>query len=81
MSLRAFRAEAREWLEENCPASMRTPMSEEETVSGGRKHESPNPDSYVWLERMASRGWTVPHWPSEYGGADLSTEECIVLFE
>ena len=81
MSLREFRAEAREWLEENCPASMRTPMPEAETINGGQKHQSPNPDSYVWLERMASKGWTVPHWPAEYGGADLSTEEVIVLFE
>ena len=32
----AVRAETRAWLEENCPASMRTPMPEEETVWGGR---------------------------------------------
>lgn len=81
MSLREFRAEAREWLEENCPASMRTPMPEDEIVSGGAKQKSPNPDSYIWLERMASQGWTVPHWPAEYGGADLSTEEYVVLLE
>ena len=56
-------------------------MPDEEIINGGRKHQSPNPDSYVWLERMASKGWTVPHWPAAYGGADLSTEECIVLFE
>jgi acyl-CoA dehydrogenase len=34
--LETFRAETRAWLEENCPASMRTPMPEEETVWGGR---------------------------------------------
>ncbi len=81
MSLREFRAEARAWLEENCPDSMQTPLTEAETINGGRKHVSPNPDSYVWLERMAGQGWTVPHWPEEYGGAGLSTQECIVLFE
>ena len=81
MSLREFRAEAREWLEENCPESIRTPMPEGEIVNGGSKQRSPNPDSYVWLERMASRGWTVPHWPTEYGGADLSKEEFVVLLE
>ncbi len=81
MSLREFRTEARAWLDENCPESMRTAMSEEEIVSGGSKQRSPNPDSYVWLDRMASRGWTVPDWPEEYGGAGLSKEQYIVLFE
>ncbi len=81
MSLREFRTEVRAWLDENCPESMRTPMSEDEIVSGGSKQRSPNPDSYVWLDRMASRGWTVPDWPEEYGGAGLSKEQYIVLFE
>ena len=81
MSLRAFRMEARAWLEENCPASMRTEMPEDELVNGGSKHRSKNPDSYLWLERMHSKGWTVPHWPEAYGGADLSTQEYIALLE
>jgi acyl-CoA dehydrogenase len=81
MSLRNFRLEAREWLDENCPAGVRSQMPEEEIVNGGGKQRSVNPDSYVWLERMASRGWTVPHWPSEYGGADLSSQEYVVLLE
>ncbi len=81
MSLREFRLEAREWLEENCPESIRTPMPEDEIVNGGSKQKSPNPDSYVWLERMASRGWTVPHWPEEYGGAGLTKREYVVLLE
>ncbi|MEE2784827.1 MAG: acyl-CoA dehydrogenase family protein [Pseudomonadota bacterium] len=81
MSLREFRTEVRAWLDENCPESMRTPMSEDEIVSGGSKQRSPNPDSYVWLDRMASRGWTVPDWPEEYGGAGLSKEQYMVLFE
>ena len=28
-------------------------------------------DSALWLERMAERGWTVPTWPTQYGGAGL----------
>jgi alkylation response protein AidB-like acyl-CoA dehydrogenase len=79
--LEEFRADARAWLEENCPESMRTPMVEEEMVAGGSKKRSPNPDSYVWLERMHSRGWTVPNWPKEYGGAGLSKDEYVVLLE
>lgn len=69
-----FRQETREWLEANCPASMRTPMPEEETPWGGRNATWVNPDSKVWLDRMASRGWTAPTWPKEYGGGGLTKE-------
>ena len=30
---------------------------------------------------MADRGWTVPTWPREYGGAELSREQYRVLVE
>ena len=79
--LSEFRADTRAWLEENCPASMRTPMVENEMISGGSKHRSPNPDSYLWLDRMAEKGWTVPNWPQEYGGANLSMDQYVVLLE
>jgi alkylation response protein AidB-like acyl-CoA dehydrogenase len=77
--LETFRTETRAWLEANCPASMRTPMVEEEVVWGGRKQEWVNPESKVWLERMAAKGWTAPTWPKEYGGGGLSKAEAIVL--
>ena len=51
--LEAFRAETRAWLEENCPASMRTPLAgEEDYVWGGRNYEFKHPDQKLWLERM-----------------------------
>jgi len=78
-ALEKFREETRAWLEENCPASMRTPMPEEETPWGGRNATWKNPDSKVWMERMASKGWTAPTWPAEYGGGGLSKEEHKVL--
>ena len=37
--LNAFRNETRDWLEANCPESMRTPMSQGDVVWGGRKVE------------------------------------------
>ncbi len=76
-----FRVDTRAWLDENCPESMRKPMVSEEVVEGGSKVRSPNPDSYVWLDRMAERGWTVPTWSKEYGGADLNKDEYVVLLE
>ncbi len=82
--LEAFRAQTRAWLEANCPPSMRTPMPEGETVWGGKRATYPNPDSKIWLDRMASVGWTVPTWPRQYGGGGLSgprrassTRKCV----
>ena len=77
--LEQFRAETRAWLEANCPASMRTPMVEEEVVWGGRNQKFVNPDSKVWLDRMVAKGWTAPAWPKEYGGGGLSKGEAIIL--
>ncbi len=74
-STETFYQEAYDWLEENCPASQRTPARREEVVYGGQKCRFPSEDARVWLERMAARGWTVPTWPVEYGGAGLSPEE------
>ncbi len=79
--LNAFREEVRGWLEENCPASMRTPMPADESPGGGRRAVYKNPDTKVWMDRMAERGFTVPMWPKEYGGAGLSKEENMVLGE
>ncbi len=77
--LETFRTETREWLEANCPPSMRTPMVEDEVVWGGRGEKFTNPDSKIWLERMADKGWTAPMWPKEYGGGGLSKEENLIL--
>lgn len=79
--LSAFRADTRAWLEANCPASMRTPMPEEDRPWGGRHPQYSHPDIKLWLERMADKGWTVPTWPKEYGGAGLSPEENKILKE
>ena len=79
--LETFRAHTRVWLEENCPPSMRTAMPQDETVWGGRYAAFPNPDSRLWLERMAGRGWTTPTWPQEYGGGGLSKAQSLVLAE
>jgi len=77
--LDAFRENTRSWLEENCPLSMRTPMPDGEVVWGGTRERFSNPDSKIWLERMAEKGWTAPTWPSEYGGGGLSKPEARVL--
>ena len=60
---------------------MRTPMVPEEIVWGGRNAEYVNPESKLWRDRMAEKGWTCPTWPQEYGGGGLSKDEAVVLKE
>ena len=73
--MNAFRQEIREWLEENCPASMRTPMPADEMPSGGKKTQYKNPDTKLWMDRCAEQGYTMPTWPKEYGGAGFDAEQ------
>lgn len=78
----AFRRDTRAWLAANCPQSMRRPVhSFEDIYVGGRKPEIEHPEQSLWCERMAERGWTVPHWPREYGGGGLDSEQVKVLRE
>jgi len=75
-----FRDETRAWLEAQCPESMRTRApGMKENVWGGRRPTFPNDDARVWLERCVERGFTVPEWPTEYGGAGLTKKESRVL--
>lgn len=77
--LESFRLEVRTWLQANIPQSMRTPMPEEEIPWGGRNPQFSNPDSEVWMRRMAAQGWTAPGWPRQYGGAELSMAQVDIL--
>ncbi len=78
--LETFQSEPRAWLEENCPASMRTPLlTDVNACWGGRNFKFESEDQKNWLDRMASRGWTVPTWPTEYGGGGLSAEQAKIL--
>lgn len=73
--LNTFREETREWLEANCPESMRNRSFHWEDA-----HEVYDTDeARSWLKVMAERGWTAPMWPKEYTGGGLSREEAQVL--
>lgn len=74
-----FRSETRQWLEANCPASMRQPISEDEMVWGGSQVAFTSDDQRLWFERMRDRGWFAPDWPREYGGGGLDPRQQRVL--
>jgi alkylation response protein AidB-like acyl-CoA dehydrogenase len=78
--LEKFRAETRSWLAANCPPEMRQPMvNDEDTFWGGRNTRFASEPQRVWFERMRDKGWTVPHWPKEYGGGGLDADETKIL--
>lgn len=61
---------------------MRSPVPDMEAQSwGGRGAHFQTEDQKAWFERMRDKGWFVPDWPKEYGGAGLSGEEVAVLKE
>ena len=75
--LETFRAEARAWLEENAPKSVRRlpDLTMEQMEAGVR----PSGEQDLWRKRMGEKGWGTPTWPKEYGGGGLSTAEARVL--
>ncbi|WP_309612317.1 acyl-CoA dehydrogenase family protein [Sphingomonas sp.] len=80
--LDAFRSETRAWLEANCPPKMRQPMlSEKDACWGGRHWVFQSDAQRQWLKAMAAKGWTVPDWPSAYGGGGLLPAEGKILKE
>jgi acyl-CoA dehydrogenase len=80
--LEAFRAETRDWLEAHCPAEMRDGIRNEETICwGGRNWEFSSDAQRDWLSMMADKGWTVPTWPVEYGGAGMDRAHDKILSE
>jgi len=75
--LDGFRTEAKAWLEENAPQSVRRqPDMTMEQMEGGLK---PTADQDLWRQRIGAKGWGVPTWPKEYGGGGLSNAEARVL--
>jgi len=77
-SLEEFRLEARAWLEANCPPGAR---GDGQVPTGSTRIPIEDPDVRLWLDRMIEKGWTVPTWPREYGGAGLTTAELVVLVD
>ena len=72
-----FRAEVREWLAANFPASLngRGMAIMDAAFSDGAMQD----DAAQWRARLAERGYGAPTWPKEYGGAGLTHPEARVL--
>ncbi len=56
----SFRSEVREWLDANLPTDIRDKVVNYHGLSK---------DDYLrWHKILAAKGWSVPHWPVEWGG-------------
>jgi alkylation response protein AidB-like acyl-CoA dehydrogenase len=75
-----FRAEVRALIAERLPERYRVPGGD---WSLDRRSADPEARAAAqqWTDALSERGWFAPHWPSEYGGAGLSTWEQAIFRE
>ncbi|HEY1631662.1 MAG TPA: acyl-CoA dehydrogenase family protein [Rhizomicrobium sp.] len=69
--IESFRAEARAWLGENFPPSLKD-RDVSMTAMAGIELTG---DAKIWRDRMGAKGWGTPTYPKEYGGGGLSPVE------
>ena len=69
----AFRDEVRGWLAANLPADIRTKV----TGYRGLSKE----DHIRWHKILAAKGWSVPHWPTEWGGTGWNITQRYIYDE
>lgn len=70
--LPAFRQAIRDWLSETVPANWA------DTLARGGEQDYVDLQQW-WMAERHKQGLAVPHWPSAFGGADLSLSGQIVL--
>lgn len=68
---RAFRAEARAWLQANVPPQ---PLASFDTAAGAQQHRA-------WERTLCEGGWAMVPWPVEYGGRGANLLEWLIFEE
>ena len=69
---KAFRAEVREFIENNYPENIGT--------RGVQDDLSPE-DMLAWHKILGKKGWSTPAWPKEYGGTDWTPTQRYIWSE
>ncbi|MEH6791078.1 acyl-CoA dehydrogenase family protein [Parasphingorhabdus sp.] len=69
---KAFRAEVREFIENNYPQNIGT---------RGVQDEMSREDMLAWHKILGKKGWSVPAWPTEYGGTDWTPTQRYIWSE
>lgn len=70
---REFRDEVRAFVATRLPADIQARLR--------AGHPPRKQDSETWQRILNERGWAAPHWPKQYGGADLGQMERLILLE
>src|SRR3954453_4497264 len=70
----AFRAEIRQWLQDNLPDGWGQPGFQLKGEERKRFNEE-------WVKKLYGGGWICASWPQEYGGKGLTTMQQVVLNE
>ena len=69
----AFRSQVRGWLDANLPADIRDKVLNYRGLSKA--------DILRWHKLLAAQGWSVPHWPVEWGGTGWDVTQRYIYDE
>ena len=69
----AFRDEVRDWLSANLPTDIRDKVL--------NYRHLPREDMVRWHKILAAKGWSVPHWPKEWGGTGWNITQRYIYDE
>lgn len=73
----AFRAEVREFIENNAPEGMSRDMASDGDADPVEMREK----MLAWHKTLGKKGWSVPSWPVEYGGTGWNPTERYIWGE
>ena len=71
--VREFRGEVRTFIEANLPSDIRARTERGEGL--------PRADHMRWHRLLVAKGWSIPNWPVEYGGAGWSLARQYVFHD
>jgi pimeloyl-CoA dehydrogenase len=69
----AFRDEVRRFVRERLPDDIRRRLR--------LGHPPRKQDTVTWQRILNEKGWAAPHWPREFGGAELGQAERLILLD
>ena len=69
----AFRTEVRDWLQAHLPDDIRDKVLSYRHLS--------KQDHQRWHKILAAKGWSVPHWPEEWGGTGWNITQRYIYDE
>lgn len=70
---RAFQAEVKAWIEQNYDPELRAYMAQ------SKNGYLPKPMMQRWMKTLSARGWLVPDWPVEHGGAGFAPTQRYIF--